>query len=153
MNVMENTWKVVEMRNRSDRNRKGDCEPAEASRISEGRKGLRRINNKECRLIFGMIDRTALRDLTTLCEKGIFEKVGITGRKTEYVISRHKPDSQIGRMMREAFGMCLGGTDFEVKNYCDPLLRQYCYTDGRCARRIRQSRAGIMEYLDRLRRL
>ena len=42
---MENTWKVVEMRNRSDRNRKGDCEPAEASRISEGRKGLRRMKD------------------------------------------------------------------------------------------------------------
>lgn len=56
-------------------------------------------------------------------------------------------------MMGEAFRMCLGGADFEVKNYCDLLLRQYCDTDGRCARRIRQSRAGIVEYLDRLRRL
>ena len=89
---MENTWKVVEMRNRSDRNRKGDCEPAEASRIPEGYKVLRRINNKECRLIFGMTDRTTIRGLTTMCEAGILKKVGVTGRKTEYVISRQKPD-------------------------------------------------------------
>lgn len=51
-----------------------------------------RINNKEYRSMFGITDRTALRDLTTLCEAGILKKVGITGRKTEYVISRHKPD-------------------------------------------------------------
>jgi ATP-dependent DNA helicase RecG len=51
-----------------------------------------RINNKEYRLMFGITDRTALRDLTTLCEAGILKKVGITGRKTEYILSRQKPD-------------------------------------------------------------
>lgn len=89
---MKNKRKVVEMRNRSDRNRKGDCELAEDSRILEGYKGRRRINTKQCRLIFGMTDRTALRDLTTLYEAGILKKVGITRRKTEYILSRQKPD-------------------------------------------------------------
>ena len=51
-----------------------------------------RRNNKEYRSMCWITDRTALRDLTTLCEAGILKKVGITGRKTEYVISRHKPD-------------------------------------------------------------
>ena len=37
-------------------------------------------------------DRTALRDLNNLCQKGIFIKVGITGRKTGYTLTRHKPD-------------------------------------------------------------
>ena len=89
---MENTWKVVEMRNRSDQNQGNDCKPAAAGRTLEGCKRFRRINNKECRLIFGMRDITALRDLTTLCEAGILKKVGITGRKTEYILSRQKPD-------------------------------------------------------------
>lgn len=51
-----------------------------------------KITNKEYRGMFGITDRSALRDLTGICEKGIFQKVGRTGRGTEYVITRHKPD-------------------------------------------------------------
>ncbi len=50
------------------------------------------ITNKEYREMFATTDRTALRDLIVICEKGIFQKVGKTGRKTEYIISRQKPD-------------------------------------------------------------
>ncbi len=42
--------------------------------------------------MFVTTDRTALRDLIVICEKGIFKKVGKTGRKTEYIISRQKHD-------------------------------------------------------------
>jgi ATP-dependent DNA helicase RecG len=52
----------------------------------------RKITNKEYREMFGITDRTALRDLTAICEEGIFQKVGITGRKTEYTLIRQKPD-------------------------------------------------------------
>jgi len=31
-------------------------------------------------------------DLNCLCAKGIFQRVGKTGRTTEYVLLRHKPD-------------------------------------------------------------
>jgi len=31
-------------------------------------------------------------DLNGLCAKGIFQRVGKTGRTTEYVLLRHKPD-------------------------------------------------------------
>lgn len=54
-----------------------------------------RITNKEFRELVGITDRTALRALTVICEKGIFQKVGTTGRKTEYVLTRQesaKPD-------------------------------------------------------------
>jgi len=51
-----------------------------------------KITNKEYREIFTMTDRTALRDLTDICEKGVFQKVGKTGRKIEYIITRQKPD-------------------------------------------------------------
>ena len=36
--------------------------------------------------MLGVTDRTALRDLNIICEKGIFQKVGITGRKTKFKI-------------------------------------------------------------------
>lgn len=51
-----------------------------------------KITNKEYRKIFTVTDRTALRDLTDICEKGIFQKVGKTGRGIEYIIIRQKPD-------------------------------------------------------------
>ncbi len=51
-----------------------------------------KITNKEYREIFVKTDRTALRDLIVICEKGIFQKVGKTGRNAEYIISRQKPD-------------------------------------------------------------
>ena len=34
--------------------------------------------------------RTSLRDLNDLCGKRVFEKIGITGRNTQYVLTRHK---------------------------------------------------------------
>jgi len=46
--------------------------------------------------MFGITDRMALIDITKLCSKGIFEKVGVTGRKTEYILTsktRNKPKS------------------------------------------------------------
>lgn len=51
-----------------------------------------RITNKEYREISGVTDRTALRDLNTICEVGVFRRIGVTGRKTEYILTRHKPD-------------------------------------------------------------
>jgi len=51
-----------------------------------------KITNKEYREMFVTTDRTALRDLIVICEKGIFQKVGKTGRKTEYIIYRQKHD-------------------------------------------------------------
>jgi ATP-dependent DNA helicase RecG len=51
-----------------------------------------KITNKDYRERFGITDRTALRDLTALCEKGILEKVGQTGRNTEYILVTRKSD-------------------------------------------------------------
>jgi len=51
-----------------------------------------RITNKEYREMFATTDRTALRDLVIICEKDIFQKVGKTGRRTEYILYRHKTD-------------------------------------------------------------
>lgn len=46
------------------------------------------ITNKEYRQKLGLPNRTALRDLSELCVKGILERVGVTGRGTKYVLSR-----------------------------------------------------------------
>ncbi|MFQ6032944.1 MAG: hypothetical protein ACE5K2_08495 [Candidatus Zixiibacteriota bacterium] len=54
-----------------------------------------KITNKQYREMFGITDRSALRDLTGIYEKGVFRKVGRTGRGTEYVITRHKPDKPV----------------------------------------------------------
>ncbi len=51
-----------------------------------------RITNREYQEIAQTTDRTALRDLNRLCELGIFQRVGTTGRKTEYILGRQKPD-------------------------------------------------------------
>lgn len=51
-----------------------------------------KITNKEYRTLFGGSDRTALRDLTGLCKKGILQKIGTIGRKIEYILTRHKPE-------------------------------------------------------------
>jgi len=50
-----------------------------------------KITNAEYRKLFGISDRTALWDLTVICEKGTFQKVGVTGRETKYILTRHKP--------------------------------------------------------------
>lgn len=44
-----------------------------------------KITNKKYREMFGITDRTALRDLNTLCEKNIFQRIGVTGRETKYM--------------------------------------------------------------------
>jgi predicted HTH transcriptional regulator len=57
-------------------------------------KQLGRVTNRDLRQLAGVTDRTTLRDLKDLLEKGLLEKVGVTGRATHYVISRktrHKP--------------------------------------------------------------
>lgn len=54
-----------------------------------------RITNKEYQELTGVTDRTALREFKKLMEKGVFEKVGKTGRSTYYILkqqTRHKPD-------------------------------------------------------------
>jgi len=53
-----------------------------------------KITNKEYRGLFEITDRMALIDLSGLCEKKIFERVGKTGRRTEYILirqTRNKP--------------------------------------------------------------
>jgi ATP-dependent DNA helicase RecG len=54
-----------------------------------------RVTNKEYKQATGVTDRTALRDLEDLLNKGVFYKVGTTGRGTHYVIkrgTRQEPD-------------------------------------------------------------
>ena len=50
-----------------------------------------RITNREYRGIFHITDRTALNDLTDLCNKGILVKIGKTGRATEYKLAEINP--------------------------------------------------------------
>lgn len=45
-----------------------------------------KITNKEYQILNIISKKTATRDMNFLVEKGIFEKVGITGKGTEYVI-------------------------------------------------------------------
>jgi len=54
-----------------------------------------RVTNRDYQKVTRVSDRTVLRDLNDLVNKGIFQKVGITGRKTHYVLrhrTRQKPD-------------------------------------------------------------
>lgn len=54
-----------------------------------------RITNKEYQQLTSVTDRTVLREFKDLLDKGVFEKVGKTGRGTHYVLkrkTRHKPD-------------------------------------------------------------
>lgn len=51
-----------------------------------------RITNKEYRGLFDITDRMALIDLSDICAKNIFERIGKTGRNIEYVLSRNKPE-------------------------------------------------------------
>jgi len=54
-----------------------------------------RVTNKEYQELTEVTDRTALRDLSDLLAKGVFQKLGTTGRATYYVIkrgTRHQPD-------------------------------------------------------------
>ncbi len=51
-----------------------------------------KVANREYKGMFGISDRMALFDLTDLCQKGIFERIGKTGRSIEYVLTRNKPE-------------------------------------------------------------
>ncbi|MBU1614909.1 tetratricopeptide repeat protein [bacterium] len=51
-----------------------------------------KITNKEYREMFSITDRTALYDLTGLCSKRVFERLGKTGRSTVYALTRNKPE-------------------------------------------------------------
>jgi len=48
-----------------------------------------RVTNRDYQKVTGVSDRTVLRDLNELVNKGIFRKVGVTGRKTHYVLRHH----------------------------------------------------------------
>jgi len=48
-----------------------------------------RITNKEYQEICNISERTASRDLSVLVSQEIFEKIGKTGRGTQYVLRRH----------------------------------------------------------------
>jgi len=62
------------------------------------------ITNREYRQKLELPNRTALRDLSELCTKGIFTKVGVTGRGAKYVLSsqtghkRAKYDRSAGKV-------------------------------------------------------
>ena len=42
--------------------------------------------------MFDITDRIALIDLSDICAKNIFERIGKTGKNIEYVLSRNKPE-------------------------------------------------------------
>ena len=49
-----------------------------------------RITNKEYREICQTSERTATRDLARLVALKMFEQIGVTGKGTEYMLSRYK---------------------------------------------------------------
>jgi ATP-dependent DNA helicase RecG len=50
-----------------------------------------KITNKEYQELFGVSEATATRDLKELVKKGIFEKIGVTGKGTYYKLKPSKP--------------------------------------------------------------
>ena len=50
-----------------------------------------RITNRAYQEVTEVSERTALRDLRDLCDRGLLERHGRTGRDTEYQITRQKP--------------------------------------------------------------
>ncbi|NJE12844.1 helix-turn-helix domain-containing protein [Thermococcus sp. LS2] len=50
-----------------------------------------RITNKEYQELFGVSEATATRDLKELVKRGIFEKIGVTGKGTYYKLKSSKP--------------------------------------------------------------
>ncbi len=56
-----------------------------------------RITNKDYRELTATIIRTASRDLEDLVVKGVFNKLGITGRNAHYVLTR-KQDMKPGQL-------------------------------------------------------
>jgi len=53
-----------------------------------------KITNKEYSNLTKVNSRTSLRDLNNLCERNVFEKTGLTGRSTYYILTRHKSDKR-----------------------------------------------------------
>jgi len=56
-----------------------------------------RITNRDYRELTGAVIRTASRDLEDLVSKGIFGKVGTTGRSTHYVLARKQDTNRTNR--------------------------------------------------------
>jgi len=54
-------------------------------------KGMDSITNMQYQDLTGISDRTSLRDLRDLCDRGLLERIGDTGRGTRYRITRRKP--------------------------------------------------------------
>jgi len=50
-----------------------------------------RIGNKEYQELFGVSEATATRDLKELVKRGVFEKIGVTGKGTYYKLKPSKP--------------------------------------------------------------
>jgi len=49
-----------------------------------------KITNKEYQRVCNISERTATRDLSNLVSLGLFMQVGVTGKGTEYILTRHK---------------------------------------------------------------
>ncbi len=62
-------------------------------------KNTGKLGNKEYRGLYNISDRTALRDLSDLVDKGILKRIGKTGQQTYYIIqSRTRHESDTGNM-------------------------------------------------------
>jgi hypothetical protein len=46
--------------------------------------------NKEYQGVCNISERTATRDLSNLVSLGLFMQIGVTGKGTEYILTRHK---------------------------------------------------------------
>ena len=62
------------------------------------------ITNRDYRQKLVLSNRTALRDLNVLCAKGVFEKVGATGRGAKYVLSRQTRHKRAKRAIDDENG-------------------------------------------------
>jgi len=49
-----------------------------------------KITNKEYQGVCKISERTATRDLSNLASLGLFTQIGVTGKGTEYILTRHK---------------------------------------------------------------
>jgi ATP-dependent DNA helicase RecG len=49
-----------------------------------------KITNKEYQEVCNISERTATRDLSNLVSLGLFMQIGVTGKGTEYILTRHK---------------------------------------------------------------
>jgi len=49
-----------------------------------------KITNKEYQVVWNISERTDTRDLSNLVSLGLFMQMGVTGKGTEYILTRHK---------------------------------------------------------------